>query len=187
MGQYRRPLKVLIPRPHQAVYNNMFIVQALESQLKNGDLKLTFPAWGDGLLDFKKHVNDNGLNEYIEYYPFLNRDKYIGFIAGFDIYLSASKSDSSPASLIEAMASGLLPAVGNIPGVREWADHSSCLLFENDNEYSLQKVIGKIINGLDNVDRLLQKNHERVKATALFDDNIEQTIKLIESQIAEGK
>jgi len=187
LGKYLRPLKIFVPRPHQAVYNNMFIVNALENFLKSGDLKLTFPAWGDDYEDFKKYVSENGLKEYVDYYSFLSRDEYINFIAQFDIYLSASKSDSSPASLIEAMASGLLPIVANIPGVSELIDKTNGFLYENNNGSSLKGAINTILNGVDNIGEILRKNHDRVKATAIFKNNIDQTIGLIESQIADGK
>lgn len=38
------------------------------------------------------------------------------------MYLSASRSDSTSLSLLEAMASGAVPVVGDIEGNREWIE-----------------------------------------------------------------
>src|SRR4029079_13645664 len=37
-----------------------------------------------------------------------------------EVYVSASRSDSTSQSLLEAMAAGALPVVSDIPGNREW-------------------------------------------------------------------
>jgi len=47
-------------------------------------------------------------------------DELAGWLARADIYLSASRSDSTSVSLLEAMASGALPVVSDIEGNREW-------------------------------------------------------------------
>src|SRR5262249_60205869 len=43
-----------------------------------------------------------------------------GWLARADLYLSASRSDSTSQSLLEAMAAGALPVVSDITGNREW-------------------------------------------------------------------
>jgi glycosyltransferase involved in cell wall biosynthesis len=46
------------------------------------------------------------------------------FYASADIYLSASHTDGSSVSLMEAMACGLPAIVSNIPGNLEWIEHA---------------------------------------------------------------
>ena len=43
-----------------------------------------------------------------------------GWLARAEVYVSASRSDSTSQSLLEAMAAGALPVVSDIPGNREW-------------------------------------------------------------------
>jgi len=43
-----------------------------------------------------------------------------GWLARADVYISASRSDSTSQSLLEAMAAGALPVVSDIEGNREW-------------------------------------------------------------------
>jgi L-malate glycosyltransferase len=45
-----------------------------------------------------------------------------GWLARAEIYLSASRSDSTSLSLLEAMAAGALPVVSDIDGNREWVE-----------------------------------------------------------------
>lgn len=47
-------------------------------------------------------------------------DELAALIARADVYLSASLSDSTSVSLLEAMAAGALPVVSDIAGNREW-------------------------------------------------------------------
>jgi len=50
----------------------------------------------------------------------LDADAMAAKLAAADVYLSASLSDSTSVSLLEAMASGALPVVSDLPGNREW-------------------------------------------------------------------
>ena len=43
-----------------------------------------------------------------------------GWLARADVYLSASRSDSTSVSLLEAMAAGAVPVVSDLEGNREW-------------------------------------------------------------------
>jgi len=45
------------------------------------------------------------------------------WLARADVYVSASHSDSTSQSLLEAMCSGALPVVSDIEGNREWVGH----------------------------------------------------------------
>ena len=47
-----------------------------------------------------------------------------GWLARAEVYLSASRSDSTSQSLLEAMAAGALPVVSDIEGNREWVVES---------------------------------------------------------------
>jgi glycosyltransferase involved in cell wall biosynthesis len=47
-------------------------------------------------------------------------DELAALLARADVYLSASRSDSTSVSLLEAMAAGAVPVVSDIEGNREW-------------------------------------------------------------------
>jgi glycosyltransferase involved in cell wall biosynthesis len=180
------PPKVVVPRPQGKVYNNAFIIESLKDLINNREISLTFLDYGDDLERFKTIVGKHCPNGLIEFYRFKPRDEYIDYISGFDIYLSASLSDSSPVSLIEAMAAGLLPIVGDIPGVREWIDRESGILFDPKESGTLIGAFRQALHPEIDLERILTSNHARVKERAVFAENVKRTIGIFQKVIAHG-
>jgi glycosyltransferase involved in cell wall biosynthesis len=54
---------------------------------------------------------------------FVSEERLRALYRASDLYVSVSRSDSTSQSLLEAMASGLLPIVTDIAGNREWVTH----------------------------------------------------------------
>ncbi len=92
------PLKILVPRPHSKVYNNLFVIESLKTLLKEKKIMLTFPAWGTEYESFRKSTTGHFPEGVINFYNFQERRDYFKLLSGFDFYLSAALSDSSPAS-----------------------------------------------------------------------------------------
>lgn len=65
-----------------------------------------------------------------------------GWLGRAEAYLSASRSDSTSLSLLEAMAAGALPVVSDIEGNREWvADGDGARLFACGDDASLARAL----------------------------------------------
>jgi len=178
------PLKILVPRPHTDVYNNLFIIKALRQYINDDKISLTFPSWGDDAIKFKKFAEASCPGK-INYYRRLDRDKYIQFLSGFDIYLSAALSDSSPASLLEAMGIGQIPVVSDIPGVREWINEKdqNGFLFNPKEPGSLKKTVEHLFDLDQNIKTMLEINHAKISREALFSDNVSKTIAVMKNLI----
>ncbi|MEP0827825.1 MAG: glycosyltransferase [bacterium] len=174
------PLKIIVPRPHNKIYNNRFIIESLAGILKEGNLIITFPDWGDEVSIFRKEVERLGIGEAVRFYGRLSRKEFIPYYASFDIYLSASLSDSSPASLLEAMGIGLFPIAADIPGVREWVGETNGALFDPGDPASLQGAVEKLLNDSYPVEKILESNHRMAMSKARFSENIATTIKVME-------
>lgn len=172
------PLRIIVPRPHEPLYNNHFLLRALAPLLREDIVRLTFPAFGS-LYEMFRAEGEQLVPNGIKYYDKLSRDKFLRFMAGHDCYLSAAISDSSPVSMIEAMALGLLPVVADIRGVREWLTPEGGWLYEQDNAEELLSVFRKIISLDDNCSQKRQENLARVKNDGLFEQNISRTIALM--------
>jgi glycosyltransferase involved in cell wall biosynthesis len=66
----------------------------------------------------------------------------VQYFLASDIYISASHSDGSSVSLLQAMACGIAPLVSDIPGNREWViPHQNGWLFEDGNSTALAAMI----------------------------------------------
>jgi glycosyltransferase involved in cell wall biosynthesis len=173
-------IDVLVPRPQEEVYNNELIVEALFDFVSEHRITLTFPNRGTRLEGFESLVRSKFNGGQVRFYDRLPRPAYPEFLSGFDVYLSASTSDSSPASLIEAMAAGLFPIVGNIDGVKEWMDDKSGLMFDITSAASLTQAFEKLLSGQIEIEKIIQNNREKAERRGRFEEGIETTIKVMQ-------
>jgi len=168
------PLRIIVPRTQTPIYNNQFLLKTLRPLITAGKVTMTFPDFGAEVESFRAAVGDLR-DRGVMLYPRLDRDAFIALLAGHDVYLSAARSDSSPASLIEAMALGLIPIAADIPGVREWLSVENGYLFEQDDPESLTGAINAVVESYGQTD-LRRANLKRVQRNAVFEDNIAATL-----------
>ncbi len=180
-----KPLKIIVPRAHEHVYNNLFIVNALQDLIKSDKIQITFPAFGSQYEAFKEAAASM-VGEKIKYYAKAERNNFLKLASTHDVYLSASLSDSSPVSLIESMALGLIPVVMRIDGVKEWVSNENGFMFENE-EKSLSMVVENLLNSSDDFIKLREQNKEKVKQSALFENNIADQLAIFKNMIEKVK
>jgi glycosyltransferase involved in cell wall biosynthesis len=61
-----------------------------------------------------------GIQKNVRLLPILSRTEMAMLLRTSDVVVSASEHDGTPNSLLESMAAGAFPIVGNIESVREW-------------------------------------------------------------------
>ncbi len=177
-----RPLQVITPRVHEDVYNNEFILKALAPLLQQGKVELTIPDFGSRAEEFRSlagEIRQSGAHLYRK----RERGAFLKFMAGHDVYLSASRSDSSPASLIEAMALGLIPIAADTDGVSEWLTPESGFGFEQDNVEQLRSLISRLAVDANPYEDMRKKNLERVKREAIFENNVARQVEIMKSLV----
>ncbi|MEE8577262.1 MAG: glycosyltransferase family 4 protein [candidate division Zixibacteria bacterium] len=179
-----KPLRIIVPRPHESVYDNLFILSSLTDLINSGKILITFPQAGSQFEFFQGRAREL-TGDKVKFYAPLPRDRFIPFMAEHDLYLSASRSDSSPASLIEAMGLGLIPVAANIEGVREWLSDDSGFRYEPENETALADLVTKLAGSSDTNERMRQANFKRVKNTAIFEENVAEMIELMTRLVRE--
>lgn len=179
------PVRIIVPRPHEQVYNNAFLLRGLAEMVKSGRIELAFPSWGGKLREFEKLARELA-DDRIGYYDKMDRERFLRYMSRFDIYLSGAISDSTPASLIEAMGLGLIPIAADIPGVREWLSWDTGYLYQPFQASHLVETIEKVISTGDH-QAMRQKNLARVKREAIFEDNLDQTFAIMRELIVKRK
>jgi len=182
--EYSRPVKIIVPRPHEPIYNNRFILSALAEMLKENRITISFPNFGSKLEDFNRELKRSSCSN-VTLYDKKNRAEFLEFMSGHDLYLSAAKSDSSPVSLIEAMALGLIPVAAKIPGVNEWLDKKSGFLFPEDDKQALQQILSAITSTKNSYEQIRIKNLTKVQEKAVFENNVAERIAIMKRLVDE--
>lgn len=183
--RFQKPLRIIVPRTHAPVYNNEFIVHALQALLADGSVRLTFPSFGVDAQKFRDLIRSMPCSS-VQLYDRKPRDEFLRFVAEHDVYLSASRSDSSPASLIEAMALGLYPVAADIPGVKEWLSNENGRLYPQDDEQALQSIVSGLVAQKEDFGAVRRANLDRVRKDAIFEGNIATQIEIMR-KLAEGR
>ena len=76
----------------------------------------------------------------------LGAEELAVLLARADVYLSASRSDSTSVSLLEAMAAGAVPVVSDIEGNREWvAEGDGARLFPCGDADGLERALERVL------------------------------------------
>jgi glycosyltransferase involved in cell wall biosynthesis len=176
---FQNPLRVIIPRTQEKLYNNEFVVRSLVPLIREGKVEITFTNFGSLADAFRRQTLDVTGDKGVRFYDEMSREKFLPFMAEHDIYLSASTTDSSPVSLIEAMALGLLPIAADIPGVREWLTPESGYLFRPYDPESLRRLVLELLDQKNPRAEMRKKNLERVKLEAIFENNVAEEISIM--------
>lgn len=185
-------LTLIAPRPHNRPYRNDLILGGVASLLRQGKARLITCSQGDRLPEFKQLATQLAVSEAIEYYPTEGREEFLKRLGSAQVYLSAASSDSSPVSLIEAMGLGVTPLVASHPGVDDLfnsdtaelcqfdvsADSNGEIEIENEIETNLAEKLQTLITlSTERRQELLLVNRDMVARTAIYEDNIAQTLR----------
>lgn len=94
----------------------------------------------------------------IIFFKYVEHNKLLQMLRRSKCYISATKSDGSSLSLLEAMGNGVIPIVSNIPSNREWiVDGVNGKLFRNFKE--LDEILS---NKILDYDEIREINHNLI-------------------------
>ncbi|MFQ5599324.1 MAG: glycosyltransferase [Candidatus Krumholzibacteriia bacterium] len=89
------------------------------------------------------------------------------------LYVTASLSDSTSVSLLEAMAAGCFPVASDIPGNREWITHAETgLLFPCGDDAALAACLQRAAGDADLRRRAAEANRRVVSERASWENNM---------------
>lgn len=106
------------------------------------ELRLALLGDGSQAGVIREILRRGGVESQVYFGGQVSNDRLVQFYRAADLYLSASHSDGSSVSLMEALASGLPALVSDIPGNREWIqDEKAGWLFRDGDSDALAEGI----------------------------------------------
>lgn len=152
---------------------------------ENPNLRLLL--FGKGLLEsqFRQFVSDHDLADQVHFGGQASLDELPDVYRSADIYLSASHSDGSSVSLMEALACGLPVVVSDIPGNLEWVEEGKQgWLFKNGDAQDLAQKILLAATQLDKIEALKASNRTLAEQRADWNKNFLVLLKAYEAALS---
>jgi len=169
------PLRIIAPRGLQAVYDPHTIIDAATQLRDAHDFKLDLLGSPPESESVSSEIKKRGLDHRIVVKPMLPHDQFALSLKNYDIYLSASLSDSTSVALLEAMAAGLFPIVSDIEGNREWIENGrNGLTFQPGSAAALAGAITKAANRRESFAAIAEINRRKVEQQAIWQDSMDR-------------
>jgi glycosyltransferase involved in cell wall biosynthesis len=148
----------------------------------NKKAKFWITGLGSQEQELKKLASKLKVERNVEFKGYVNREDLEVLFLKADLYISTSLSDSTSVSLLEAMASGLLPVVTDIPGNREWIeDQKNGFFFPPGDFKALAEKVIWIINNFKETEKLRAENQKIIREKGIW----EQNMKVVENGFLE--
>lgn len=110
-------------RSMEPIYGVDVIAQAFSLAVKeNPSIRLLLLGGGSQEQKIRDILDQAGVTQYVNCVGHVGQKELPDYYQACDVYVSASHSDGSSVSLMEALASGKPALVSDIPGNREWID-----------------------------------------------------------------
>ena len=159
---------IVSARMHEPVYDLGTILQAVKPVLER-DPRAQLVVTGDGSLRAGLERQAAALLPAGRW-RFVGRlapDELAALLARADVYLSASLTDSTSISLLEAMAAGAVPVVSDIEGNREWvAEGDGARLFPCGDAAALTIALERALGDAEWVVAARARNRRVIEARA---------------------
>jgi glycosyltransferase involved in cell wall biosynthesis len=148
--------------------------------------KLRLIMLGDGSQRTLIHnlLTDAGLEGRVHFAGMIANASLPDYYRSADLYISASHSDGSSVSLLEAMACGLPSVVSNIPGNTEWVKQGETGWFFADGAVeALTRGIKTAVQHKDDLRSIGQRAREVVETRADWNKNYPKMIEAYQMAI----
>lgn len=160
-------------------------IHVLEKEPK---LRLLLLGGGSQEEIIKAQLIQAGVIDKVNFAGQVANDELPDYYKVADLYISASHSDGSSVSLLEALASGLPAIVSDIPGNIEWvSEGEQGWLFEDGSSVSLSEKILNATENLDCFENVGIKARETAVERADWNKNFKQLTNLYEQAVQETK
>jgi len=170
------PLRIIAPRGLQPVYDPNTILDAAALLRGRFDIRIDLSGEGDRIDEFNRKIESYLLSDMVRVRARIPKHAdYLASLPEYDMYVSASLSDSTSAALLEAMSAGLFPVVTKIDGNREWITHGrNGLLFVPGSASSLADAIVRAASMRNRFAAVAEENRRIIESLAIWEDNMER-------------
>lgn len=118
-------------------------------------------------------IDELKINEYVKLVGFLNGKDLHALLLSSNVHISIPSSDSTSVTLLEAMGSGIINIVSNIPANLEWITNGyNGLVLESFDEKKLEACMLESLNNNDIYENSLENNRRLIIERAIWEDNM---------------
>lgn len=159
------PLRLICTRQLEEVYDHRTIIGAMAILARQRiDFRLTLVGGGALRERLDAYAREQGIGERTTFVGAVPNGRLPELLRSHDVYLSASTSDGTSLSLLEAMASGIYPVVSDIRANRVWLSHGhNGLLHRVSEPQSLADCVLALLQDPGQVQKALRVNRELVE------------------------
>lgn len=136
--------------------NYELIIRALENTNYGLDI------YGEGSLKKDLLLLAERLNVKLNFFGIINNNDLFEQLKYYKYYLSSSRYEGNPKSVLEAMSAGCIVIASNIKNHLEFLNNKNSILFENNIE-SMNKVLVNLESDKINYDKLILNSYKTVK------------------------
>jgi glycosyltransferase involved in cell wall biosynthesis len=138
-----KTIVLLSTRRMEKLYGCDVIVDAfIKAASQEDELRLTMLGDGEQRQHLMRRIAAAGLEGRVQFAGNIPEDEMVTKFQASDVYISASHSDGSSVSLLQAMACGLPVIVSDIPGNREWVGEGwNGWLFKDGDQNELASLM----------------------------------------------
>lgn len=144
-GGHEKENLIYSNRLHNKLYRIDKIIDAFSRFLsQTGEpWHLIIAGEGEETSALQKQANAAGLGDKIVFAGWLDKHKNHDYYSRARIFVSIPESDATSVSLLEAMASGCLPVVSDLPANHEWIKdgHNGLIVKDIDSDFLSRAVI----------------------------------------------
>jgi len=172
---------IICTRKQDHVYENHVLIAALAALRERGRrFRCTMLAGGPLLDERKRQARELGLEDVVVFRGDVPHEEIPQLLSTAQIYVSASSSDGTSSSLLEAMASGSFPVISRISANTGWIeDGRAGLYFDVGDMAQLASQLERAMDEPVLRAQAARLNRERVETDADMTANMERLEQLL--------
>ena len=185
----QQPFTLLSTRGWEPIYGVEVIARAfVRAARRRPELHLVMLGNGSQASTLRQIFHQAGMQERVHFPGQINQTDLPRYYRSADLYLSASHSDGTSISLLEALACGRPALVSDISGNREWITPGlEGWLFPDGDEIALAEAIEQAASDRSRLSQMGEAGRHLAEKRADWDKNFPELFKAYELALSQSK